>query len=78
MFAREGRGGGEAMPFDLCETGVAPFVLAAKGSFSGMRGVGDDDGRLFFLASRGFGFCKELRTLGGESTGVLDLCDGAE
>lgn len=67
VFAREGRGGGEVI--------VGDFECTAKGSWSRRDGCCVDDERLC-LRPRGCGFWSELRTLGGESTGVFDLKDG--
>jgi hypothetical protein len=72
VLAREGRGGGD----------VPAIPLDAKGSCSVSRGEGPADDK---LCLRGFGFCKELRTLGEagggdevggwDSVGVFDLKD---
>lgn len=73
VLAREGRGGGDAIPDCLREvidgeeldTAVAGAKTAAKGSWSTPRPVdGGVEGREC-LRARGGGFWRELRTRGG-------------
>ena len=87
VLAREGRGGGEVPgrlpPFtfwtwvDIGEEAKESWegaTLAAKGSFSRMRGDAIPLDVRECLRALGLGFCNELRTLWpGEASGVFDL-----
>lgn len=80
VFAREGRGGGEAVVAigpDLCVLrclirGVSK-ELAAKGSSSTIRGEGEDVEVRLCLRVLGLGFWSELRTRGEAGT-EAEMC----